>query len=1326
MEIDKTAENREKCIKECGFPYRFSVVMPVYMAQDYLRAAIESILNQTIGFEEYAQLILVDDGSPDESGAICDEYKSFYPNNIIVVHKANGGPSSARNAGLPYTEGRYVCFLDSDDKYSKKVMELVYGFFIEHENETDIVTINRTLFGAKKGPSSANINYGSGSCIIDLLLNYKILQPTLATSFIKQAIAKNICCDTELDIVEDRKEIFKIVSRLNRVGLVRGCTYYNRKREIDDSPSLTDQSTTTKSNYLPALKRYCQWAYDFYQEKMGYIPPHVQYMVVLYLRKKALLRDFPKGLLTDSEQAEYVSLLKEILLRTEDYIICGHKSLIPEAKNFLLYIKYGKWPKLTHKKKSVFLTQGNTVVYDVRRGKTLLDVLSITGDTLHVSGYLITLMPVQDVRIFLHVNNEYIQAELFRHHEDRYALGEKIACAFGFRANIPLNRDKKLMKIKVCLQLNNGAIVTRASLSVAESAPINLDQRGSYYFKDKWKLTATKKALYVRPCNSWSHIKSEFKLIRSLWRKNKSRSRRAILIRFVYYLVKAFKKREIWLFSDRIYNAEDNGEFFFRYLCSAKYRNIRPIFAIDKRATDFARLKKYGMVVSPHTFHYKILFLLADVAVSSYDYPQLTSPFGKGAHFYRDLYSDRVSSYLPNSTTTEYITKAFEKNQGYYDLIEASCIPEYSSILETLNGDGDSISQEVVLDGLPRFDHLFNDAKKVITILPASREYLFKGTLSKQGKRTANKGFAESKYCLFYSRLLNDRVLLEAAAQYGYCLRFIPHPDVIPYLDAFSVDESIEIITDIVNYPEQFAQSSLLVTDYSPAAFDFAYLRKPIIYFHFDNAELESTSANNLYLSSEAGIFGEIETTSDGTVAQIIDCMMTDCRLKQVYHQRIDEAFPHIDKNNCQRIFETIRDLEEKSFESSTEMQHMTIPRYYQKPSVDNSSVAFICNDLTEFYAMQAGIDALLSKNIPVAIFVSTNKNFTEMEEKTAETIKSLGYNVKANTSENVEYKILLEPYPMNISRNLVFEFRIKYSYGAGTSKPNPTFMPHRNLHFDAFIHFNKRDAEVRKVYGKAYAIPFFQYSTLEKHTHDGKPNLLYLPTFGDVCSVGYLDDKTVEGIKEKYNFLVKAHHAIQYREDEQDNFNRLIAIADEFYDSSTPITELLTKADVVLSDNSGAILDSIYSETPVAIFSKEPNQRKLGGVTTTHYELVHDGIVPCAAEADEILWALDQAEKLRDIQKEFKNRNYVYCDTDPTSVFVSLIEEYLAMNRTASMYFMAHDILLNDFIQKSNDVRTLKKQVNRLEQRVIDFENSSSWRVTRPIRNISRLLKKK
>ena len=109
--------------------FKFSIVMAVYNVEDYLDESIQSILNQTLKFEDYIQLILVNDGSVDNSLEIALKYQKRYPDNIIVLNKDNGGVSSARNLGLEHATGEYINFMDSDDLISRNTIKDVYKFF---------------------------------------------------------------------------------------------------------------------------------------------------------------------------------------------------------------------------------------------------------------------------------------------------------------------------------------------------------------------------------------------------------------------------------------------------------------------------------------------------------------------------------------------------------------------------------------------------------------------------------------------------------------------------------------------------------------------------------------------------------------------------------------------------------------------------------------------------------------------------------------------------------------------------------------------------------------------------------------------------------------------------------------------------------------------------------------------------------------------------------------------------------------------------------------------------------------------------------------------
>ena len=110
-----------------------SVIVPVYNVEAYIRECIESLLCQT--YRKF-ELIIVDDGSTDSCGLICDEYKKN-DNRVTVIHKKNGGLSDARNTGLDIMNGSYVTFVDSDDVVSNIYLEELYKASVQYN--ADIV-----------------------------------------------------------------------------------------------------------------------------------------------------------------------------------------------------------------------------------------------------------------------------------------------------------------------------------------------------------------------------------------------------------------------------------------------------------------------------------------------------------------------------------------------------------------------------------------------------------------------------------------------------------------------------------------------------------------------------------------------------------------------------------------------------------------------------------------------------------------------------------------------------------------------------------------------------------------------------------------------------------------------------------------------------------------------------------------------------------------------------------------------------------------------------------------------------------------------------------
>lgn len=119
---------------------KVSVIVPVYNVEKYLPQCMDSLLNQTL---KELEIILVDDGSPDNCPALCDEYAKQFP-HIKVIHKKNGGLGYARNSGMEIAEGEYIAFVDSDDYVESETFQKLYT--LARETNADVVYFTFRIF----------------------------------------------------------------------------------------------------------------------------------------------------------------------------------------------------------------------------------------------------------------------------------------------------------------------------------------------------------------------------------------------------------------------------------------------------------------------------------------------------------------------------------------------------------------------------------------------------------------------------------------------------------------------------------------------------------------------------------------------------------------------------------------------------------------------------------------------------------------------------------------------------------------------------------------------------------------------------------------------------------------------------------------------------------------------------------------------------------------------------------------------------------------------------------------------------------------------------
>lgn len=203
-----------------------SIIVPVYNVEQYLDRCVESILNQT--FKDF-ELILVDDGSPDDCPAICDEWAEK-DSRIKVIHKPNGGVSSARNAGLDLTSGEYVGFCDPDDKINERMYELMYQSVLD--NEADCCICSYKSFKSNKELENSSFDKDNklvlnDNEIIDYFLGKgKSFLGSIWNKLIHRDIVENLRFNETMAFGEDYCFALQTLLNCSRVTMLENCELY--------------------------------------------------------------------------------------------------------------------------------------------------------------------------------------------------------------------------------------------------------------------------------------------------------------------------------------------------------------------------------------------------------------------------------------------------------------------------------------------------------------------------------------------------------------------------------------------------------------------------------------------------------------------------------------------------------------------------------------------------------------------------------------------------------------------------------------------------------------------------------------------------------------------------------------------------------------------------------------------------------------------------------------------------------------------------------------------------------------------------------------------
>ena len=253
-----------------------SLIIPVYKVEKYLEKCIQSVINQTY---ENLQIILVDDGSPDNCGKICDEYAKK-DHRIEVIHKSNGGLSDARNKGLEIAKGEYIGFVDSDDTVEKDFFELLYDLICQYDADISMVAYREIEMGEKiaKLKDKSLIVMNQKQAVKELLFDRKI-QNYVWNKLYKRKLFQGVYFPIGV-IYEDISVMYDLIRKIEKLVYLPESkyNYYIRKDSIVNTNSHQKRVDELDS----VIKRYKDAKRDFPELEQENAYALVMWMIRVY------------------------------------------------------------------------------------------------------------------------------------------------------------------------------------------------------------------------------------------------------------------------------------------------------------------------------------------------------------------------------------------------------------------------------------------------------------------------------------------------------------------------------------------------------------------------------------------------------------------------------------------------------------------------------------------------------------------------------------------------------------------------------------------------------------------------------------------------------------------------------------------------------------------------------------------------------------------------------------------------------------------------------------------------------------------------------------
>lgn len=368
--------------------------------------------------------------------------------------------------------------------------------------------------------------------------------------------------------------------------------------------------------------------------------------------------------------------------------------------------------------------------------------------------------------------------------------------------------------------------------------------------------------------------------------------------------------KNFWLICEEN-EAHDNGFVFFEFM-KENHSEQEVFYAINQESVDYKIVEDLypNSIIKYGSLKHWVYYFCAQSNISSQKGGKPNAAICYVLEVFGLLQNHRV--FLQHGVILNN-TEFLHYDQTKFRLFIASAKMEFEYIRKEFGYPEDYVAYT----GLARFDRLHDSQpdKKKIVLMPSWRSWLKLSGKDSEELKKERADLANSEYVKTYNELISDEVLIRYLEKNNIKLFFYPHRNAQPLLRYFTVSSPNIVLCDHNDFDVQklLKDSSLLITDYSSVSMDFIYMKKPVIFFQFDEKKFRENQYSSSYFDYKNTSLGVYKKHIHEVVASIIEVIENDYQLSSEFYSEHSDFFELYDKNNCERIFERILKTLEKN-----------------------------------------------------------------------------------------------------------------------------------------------------------------------------------------------------------------------------------------------------------------------------------------------------------------------------------------------------------------------------------------------------------------------------